>query len=91
MMRYWTERAQRNMDKWGIQTMKDVALSMTEELGELTQAILQYHHEDGSLERVKEELHDLTPLCYQMLFSIQGEENGYFRDQQRTEEDKDNG
>lgn len=69
----WLTKADRNIKKWGIQSMKDVCLAMQEELGELTQAILQFHHEGTPIERVSKELDDLAALCYQMILSIQRE------------------
>lgn len=66
----WCERAGENIDAWGIQTHEVILLSMQEELGELTQAYLEWMHEDGDEDRIREELDDLAALCIQMVATI---------------------
>ncbi|MHA1315149.1 MAG: hypothetical protein ACTSRB_14700 [Candidatus Helarchaeota archaeon] len=61
----WIKRSKENEKKWGVQTLKDLGLAMSEELGELVREILHYFHESGSLERIQEELDDLAALIYQ--------------------------
>ena len=75
-MEEWYNKAKQNIDKWGLQDKETIALAMMEELGELTQAILQYNelsHDvpDSSenqlkYERMNNELDDLAALMYQM-------------------------
>ena len=71
----WRELASRNIEKWGMQDKETLALAMMEELGELTQAILQFNNlpldcDEATLilkyNRIKAELDDLAPLMYQM-------------------------
>jgi len=66
----WKEKARANIEKWGYQSLKDTSLAMTEELGEMVQAVLQFHHEKGSYKRIGEELDDLAALCYQMKWTL---------------------
>ncbi|EMA11589.1 hypothetical protein C437_01715 [Haloarcula vallismortis ATCC 29715] len=73
----WFEKADQNIEEWGDQDLETLLLCMQEELGELTQAVLQYQHEEGEAERIREELDDLMPLGIQFerkLESIQGGE-----------------
>ncbi|PSQ42914.1 hypothetical protein BRD17_07550 [Halobacteriales archaeon SW_7_68_16] len=72
----WRERAAANLDEWGLQPPKDLALAMTEELGELTQALLEARHEDGDPEAIAEELDDLMALGYQFRAAIDREREG---------------
>jgi len=61
----WIKKSEENEKKWGIQTLKDLGLAMSEELGELVREILHYFYENGSIERIQEELDDLAALIYQ--------------------------
>ena len=79
-MKEWKQKANDNINKWGIQTLEVMTLAMMEVLGELTQAILQYRHidpfendivlsnEDRELKynHIINELDDLAALMYQM-------------------------
>lgn len=69
----WREKARTNIEKHGKQDRATILLCMVEELGELTQAHLQYEGEDGGHFRMFEELSDLSALCYQFqeLISIE--------------------
>lgn len=64
--KYWKDKAEENIGEWGEQNIETLLLAMQEELGELTQAFLEYQHEDGDRERIKEELDDLMPLGIQL-------------------------
>ena len=68
--REWKNKSTENVKKWGIQDLKDLSLASMEELGELTQAILQYFHESGKFDRIQEELDDLIPLMFQIQLRI---------------------
>jgi NTP pyrophosphatase (non-canonical NTP hydrolase) len=61
----WEAMAEDNIQQWGIQERETLLLAMQEELGELTQAQLEYEHEHGHPERVREELDDLAALVIQ--------------------------
>ena len=62
----WFEKADQNIEEWGEQDLETILLCMQEELGELTQAALEYKHEDGDFSKIKEELDDLMPLGIQL-------------------------
>ena len=62
----WRDRAESNIDEWGLQDVETLLLAMQEELGELTQAHLQARDEDGASGRVADELDDLGALCVQL-------------------------
>lgn len=66
----WNERANENVDEWGIQDPAVVLLAMQEELGELTQAYLEATYEDGDHDRPREEMHDLGALLYQLHWAL---------------------
>lgn len=75
-MNRWSEKAMENIVKWGEQNKETLALAMMEELGELTQAILQYNELEHDIpdadeyrfkyQRMVDELDDLAALMYQM-------------------------
>jgi len=67
----WICKSEKNIDKWGLQNLKDLCLATLEELGELTQAVLQFYHEGQPEYRILEELDDLVPLCFQIFRRIQ--------------------
>lgn len=73
----WYERADENLDHWGIQNPAVVLLAMQEELGELTRAYLEATYENGNPADAREELHDLGALLYQFWWSA-GEHPGAF-------------
>lgn len=60
------ERAEKNVEKWGLQREETLLLAMQEEMGELTQAHLEAEHEGGDPERLREELIDLMALAHQL-------------------------
>jgi len=74
--RYWIqavhEQAYENVQKWGEQNTETLLLAMQEELGELTQAHLEYNWEDGDDYRVPAELIDLAALLVQLHWKITG-------------------
>jgi len=62
----FSDRAKRNVEKWGLQDFETLGLAVCEEAGELAQAILQEKHEGGSRERITDEAIDLGALCIQV-------------------------
>lgn len=62
----WKPKAEENIETWGVQSVETLLLAMQEELGELTQAHLEYQAEDGDRDRVRDELDDLGALCIQL-------------------------
>lgn len=65
-MKPWVEQAHANRVRWGDQSWPVLILATIEELGELAQAVLEHYHEDGSAERIPDELTDLGALGYQI-------------------------
>ena len=84
-MKKWEAKAKDNIDKWGVQTLEVMSLAMMEELGELTQAILQFKYSDPFENEIEEsvedrelkynhiinELDDLAALMYQMKWVLE--------------------
>lgn len=66
----WEQQATENVEKWGLQDLESLLLATQEELGELTQAVLEANHEDGDPERIQGELDDLAALMYQLQRSL---------------------
>lgn len=64
--RRWWEMAGDNIEEWGLQDPETLLLAAQEELGELTQAVLEHRHEGGDLNAAIQELDDLAPLMYQL-------------------------
>lgn len=62
----WSWKAEKNVEKWGLQQVETLLLAMQEEQGELAQAHLEHKHEDGDFERIRSELADLGALCFQL-------------------------
>ena len=72
----WVDKATENVNKWGRQDKETLVMAMMEELGELTQAILQYNELDHDIpnlvehqlkyQRMVDELDDLAALMFQM-------------------------
>ena len=62
----WQSKARDNVEKWGLQDREALLLAMTEELGELTQAVLEHKHEGGEYQRIYDETADLGALVIQM-------------------------
>ena len=79
-MSKWEDIAMENVEKWGMQDKETLALAMMEELGELTQAILQYNELDHDVpnvvehqlkyQRMVDELDDLAALMHQMKWCL---------------------
>ena len=65
-IRTWKEKARENIKKWGLQDEPTLILAMMEELGELSQAYLQFKHESGNKDRIRTELDDLMALGIQL-------------------------
>ncbi len=61
----WIGKAGENIDRWGLQDEETLLLAIQEELGELTQAVLEARAEGGDPERIDEELDDLGALLLQ--------------------------
>ena len=68
---YWIEKAEENVDEWGVQDIETMLLAMQEEQGELAQAHLEAEHEDGDAERIVAELDDLAALCIQLRWRLE--------------------
>jgi len=66
----WIEKADKNVDKWGDQDVETLLLVAQEELGELTRAILEYQHEEGTYDRIFDELDDLGPVLFQLYHAV---------------------
>lgn len=66
----WGEKAEENVEKWGKQDVEVLLLAIQEELGELSQAVLQYRFEEGYYAPIFEELDDLAPLLFQLYWSV---------------------
>jgi NTP pyrophosphatase (non-canonical NTP hydrolase) len=61
----WMGKADENIAEWGLQDERTLLLAMQEELGELTQAVLEASAEGGDPDRIDEELDDLGALLLQ--------------------------
>lgn len=61
----WMGKASDNIEEWGLQDEETLLLAMQEELGELTQAVLEARSEDGDPYRIDDELDDLGALLIQ--------------------------
>ena len=61
------KQAQKNLDKWGPQDYRTLALAVAEEAGELAQAVLKHDNPDGFKLRIREEAVDLGALCVQIV------------------------
>ena len=66
----WQRKAEENVNEWGIQDRQTLLLAMQEELGELTQAVLEAEHEGGSVSRELDELDDLGALLVQFALRV---------------------
>lgn len=62
----WEEKAEENIEEWGDQSIETLLLAAQEELGELTQATLEYRAEDGDYENIFDEIDDLGALLIQL-------------------------
>lgn len=68
---YWLEKAEENVEEWGLQDVETLLLAMQEEQGELSQAHLEAEHEDGDAARIASELDDLAALCIQLRWRLE--------------------
>lgn len=66
----WYDKADENVEKWGIQDPTVLLLAIQEELGELTQAYLEATYEHGDRDDVRDELHDLGALLVQLHWGL---------------------
>ena len=60
------QKVEKNLEKWGLQTMNELLLATMEELGELTRAYLRQRYEHGDQKEIDDELDDLAALIFQM-------------------------
>lgn len=67
----WQDKARENVEKWGLQDRRTLVLAMLEELGELTQAVLEHEAEDGDYQRMYDETADLGALLIQMEHALE--------------------
>jgi NTP pyrophosphatase (non-canonical NTP hydrolase) len=81
LMSQWRAQAIENIEKWGLQDEETLLLAMQEELGELTQAVLEAREEDGDPRRIGEELDDLGPLLIQLHKALKNRADGTATDQ----------
>jgi NTP pyrophosphatase (non-canonical NTP hydrolase) len=65
----WRRKAVENREEWGEQSVETLLLAMQEELGELSQATLEYRDEDGYYGPIFEELDDLGALLIQFCWA----------------------
>jgi len=65
----WQRKAAENRAEWGEQSVETLLLAAQEELGELTQAHLEYCHEDGEYSMF-DELDDLGALLVQLHWAL---------------------
>jgi NTP pyrophosphatase (non-canonical NTP hydrolase) len=68
---YWVDKAEQNVEEWGVQDVETLLLAMQEEQGELAQAHLEAKHEDGDAARIAAELNDLAALCIQLRWRLE--------------------
>jgi NTP pyrophosphatase (non-canonical NTP hydrolase) len=68
----WERKAEENVEEWGQQNIETLLLAIQEELGELTQATLEYRAEDGVYAPLFEELDDMGALLIQLHGAIDG-------------------
>lgn len=66
----WEKKAVENLNRWGEQSLSELLLATQEELGELTQAVLEADVEDGDPDLIQEELDDLAALMYQLQWAV---------------------
>lgn len=62
----WQQKADANLDEWGLQDRETLLLAIQEEVGELSQAHLEAEYEDGDSDRLAAELDDLGALLLQL-------------------------
>ena len=70
----WKNIAWDNISERGYQDRRQLLCAMIEELGELSQAVLEHECEDGEEERIQEELDDLSALMIQFQIFIKKEQ-----------------
>jgi len=70
----WVEKAGENREEWGQQSVETLLLAAQEELGELTQAALEYQSENGDYGDLFHELDDLGALLCQLHWALASHE-----------------
>jgi len=70
LVQRWRRKAAENKEQWGDQSVETLLLATQEELGELSQALLEYRDEDGVYSPLFDELDDLGPLLIQLYWAI---------------------
>lgn len=77
-LKKWRVKACANINKWGLQDSKSLLVDMMEELGELSQAVLEYKAESGDYDCIQDELDDLAPLMiqFQKFLDLKGVDKG---------------
>lgn len=81
----WKSQAKENVNNWGLQSAETLLLAMQEELGELTQAVLEAEHEGGDPARRQKELADLGALCFQLSWALNDRSEDTATDQEGSQ------
>lgn len=66
----WIDKAVENIEEWGRQSWLEYIAAITEEVGELSKAILEWKFEGGDPRRIQRELDDLMALGIQLEIKI---------------------
>jgi len=74
-MKHLYGKAEKNIQKWGLQDVETLLLAIMEELGELSQAFLKFKYEGEKIERIEEELDDLGALIIQLKMRLEKDKN----------------
>ena len=64
-------KAHKNVKKWGLQDIP-ILLLHDFRINQISQAYLQYEHENGEEKRISEELDDLMALGWQLRWKLDG-------------------
>ena len=70
---YWRDQAELNVEEWGLQDIDTVLLAIMEELGETAQAYLESEYEGKSEVALYDEIDDLAPLMWQLMWAAMAE------------------
>lgn len=62
----WEAKAEENVEEWGEQSIETLLLALQEELGEVTQAVLEHREEDRNYGPIFEEIDDIGALLFQL-------------------------
>lgn len=63
------DRAEKKHPNWPTDMFRQLAI-MQEEAGEVTQAVLHFHYESGTVEHIREELIQTAAMCLRMLKNL---------------------